>query len=110
MSDMTDLQCSIDGILNLLESDLTPKESFMRDLAADLRYAIIEITRLRSDNATLREAFEINEKDNAEYIVQIDEMDAVIDALRDALRRIKEKTTDVMVAEIAYAALRGEKP
>ena len=44
-----------------------------------------EIERLRADNATLRTAFEINERENAEYIVQIDDMDADIERLRKLL-------------------------
>ena len=68
-----------------LEALVVSRVRASADAIVEIASQAAEIERLRADNATLRTAFEINERENAEYIVQIDDMDADIERLRKLL-------------------------
>ena len=51
---VAELRFASDGIVNMLAANLTPKESFMRDLAADLSYAASAIASQASEIAALK--------------------------------------------------------
>jgi len=64
---VAELRFASDGIVNMLAANLTPKESLMRDLAADLLYAASTISLQASEIAVLRERITTYERESSDH-------------------------------------------
>jgi len=89
---VAELRFASDGIVNMLAANLTPKESFMRDLAADLSYAAsaiasqaAEIAALRAEIERLKLYEDWTPDEHKRVVAQLADKAAEIAALREGL-------------------------